>query len=426
MGLIYKKVYSDILKIDSKKIFNIILLLIFLRPHFSNLTSVVSTYLIDLIIIGLLMITSFKNRNGKIKINENLSRYFLLMLMLIIPMLFNIFFIGGDFVGIIDYVKIVYYIIVYICLVNLLAKIDYSEEEIIRMIQKYFYINVCIALIQLFSIPVISNVVHFFFGQDKLRDLYSGYSRVYATFYNANWFGVYLIFYFSIINSLFFKNKIIIFKYLINVFLLAIMLIISGSRTSMIGALICFTIQLFLNMKIKNILKFFAFFVPIVIVVVWGANQVDYLAKTIGRFTTFYDSILGNGSFTIKNLANSRYDSWMQTIELIKTSPIVGRIDSNIIPHNTYLLFMLDFGLFGFLTFVVSSLVSAYNYMLKRKVYKNVFFTSICGFAPSFCIVCMSGDYFFSTQVMIMIVFLIVLDDVFMMKNRLVEKRENI
>ena len=103
----------------------------------------------------------------------------------------------------------------------------------------FFFIIFVVSMIQLFAPPVIGDLIHNLYGTTKLRSIWTGYPRVYGTFYNANWFGVYLVFYLAWLNSILLEKKVHFIAYLLRLILLVILFVVAGSRTAIIGAIIC-------------------------------------------------------------------------------------------------------------------------------------------------------------------------------------------
>lgn len=401
-----KKKYNKNINIY-KTLFILISILILLRPHFNFTNSILTVYMFDIIIIGII---SFSLLIIKIHIKQKhkvlLSISFLVVFMLLIPVIINSLKSIPKLDIWLAYMKILYYIITFWFLYFLLTKIPEGLSLLNKILNITFFIIFVISIIQLLDPPMLGDAVKLLYGSEKLRSIWNGYPRVFGTFYNANWFGVYLVFYLSWLNSNFLSQKIPMRKFVLRLILLIILIIISGSRTAMIGALVSLIFQLYgyRHKKTNILLLFIGVFLVVTVNSLMG--RVDLLDKTIERFSSTIE-IFKTKSFSISDLNPGRWNSWVKSYNMFKTSPFFGTgYMGHFIPHNSYLYFLNMFGLFGIT--IMGLVFSMLNYFYK-KIFNNscrdkVMYQWRMGFIPAFLVMSLTAEFFFTTQVMLLVI----------------------
>jgi O-antigen ligase len=266
------------------------------------------------------------------------------------------------------------------------------------MIIVSFNIIFLIAIIQLFDIPFLNDFIKFTYNDIKLRSLLTNYPRIYSTFYNPNWFGSYLIFFISWINSKITKKSINFIIYLLLLLMAINLIIFSGSRTSLIGLIVVFISQL-LNRN-DHFFKYISFILGIFIffLIFFQFNQYPQIWNLLFRFTDFIQLLFSGQDISSYD---GRFISWERTLLLIIYNPFFGIGSADFIPHNSYLYLFLNFGLFfGSITFVII-LISFI--LLLRKVkklnYNNYHF--IITLSLSLFTISFFGEFLFTTQVVL-------------------------
>lgn len=395
--------------VTGKRMLITILLLIFVRPHFSFLPDMISVYWPDIIILLLSIIyllkTDGSNKNSIQKVAILRTSELLIFMLLLFPILIN-FMVNGLSIDILfAYLKLIYYYIVFLAITQLANSVYPMKNTINEIIYIGFIVNFIISLVQLLAIPVLYDFISIIYGTEKLRTIWTGYARVYGAFYNANWFGVYLLFVISWVNEQMISREFKRLRYFISLIFIVIMLVISGSRTAVLGAILVTAIQFMKGLRLKKIFAISFVFIPGLIGLVSIIGRIEILSRTFGRFTNMIDLIISNG-LSIETLAGSRWPEWQNSISVFYESPWIGSSIENFIPHNSYISILIRFGIIGtvaifFLTLIFSRRFKSINNISKNKVYFGI--TSF-GFKWGFLFVCIGGDYLFSTQVMLLLV----------------------
>jgi len=395
--------------ISGKRMLVTILLLIFVRPHFSFIPDIISVYWPDIMIllvsIVYLINTDSKNNNLMKKVTSFKLSELLILMFLLFPILINFMVYEFSFDILFAYSKLIYYYIVFLAITQMANNACSMKNTINKIIYFGFIFNFIISLIQLLAIPVLFDFISIIYGTEKLRTIWTGYARVYGAFYNANWFGVYLLFVISWINEQMINREIKRSMYFMGLIFIVIMLVISGSRTAVLGAILVTAIQFMRGLRLKKIFTISVVFIPVLIGLVSIIGRIEILNRTFGRFTNMIDLISSNG-LSIETLAGSRWPEWQNSISVFYESPWIGSSIENFIPHNSYISILIRFGIIGtiaifLLTLTLSRRFKSTNNISKNKVY---FGTASLGLKWGFLFVCIGGDYLFSTQVMLLLV----------------------
>lgn len=394
--------------IGSEKIMFVILSLVYVRPHFSFLPDLISVYWPDFVIALAAISYLLRNDNNK-KRYTNISLSFkiselVLLVGLLIPILIKFIVYGFSFDTLFAYSKLIYYYIVFITFSRITSNVLFMKKKINKIIEISFIWNFFVSLIQLLAIPVFFDFVSIIYGSEKLRTIWTGYARVYGTFYNANWFGVYILFIISWMNERMINKDIRPSRYFISWVIIIFMLVISGSRTAVMGAILITCIQLMRGLSLRKVITVFVVFIPVLLGIISIISQIEILGRTLGRFTYMIDLILLNG-FNMETLAGSRWPEWQNSLKVFYESPWIGSSINNFIPHNSYISVLIRFGLIGTIIMLFFIVMLAQRMKSTNLDNNTVFFlTASSGFTWGFLFVCIGGDYLFSTQVMLLLV----------------------
>lgn len=275
-----------------------------------------------------------------------------------------------------------------------------------KILDVSFIVIFIVALIQLYDLPFLGNFIKLIYGSAKLRDLYSGYARVYSTFFNANWFGVYLVFYLGWVNSNFIAEKTTIKKYFIKMVLLLLLFFSLGSRTALVGGSLIMLIQWIDYRYIRKVLKFLPIIIILVSTIFVGLRNSGFLEKTLNRYFLIWNLLLDVG-FDMSVLEPGRWYDWMFVFERFKKNLLFGSGGSGeIIPHNSYLYFIDTFGLAGVCITVLCAVVLLATRRIKkeRSVESRISSKWFYSFLISFGVMSIAADFLFTTQVMLLVI----------------------
>lgn len=399
------------------KIFVIIIgLLVFLRPHFNFVHPILSTYLADFILMALmlfcLLLCKFRIRR------DDLPLFLvggLLILLLLIPTTINFFRNGSSIDVLIDYGKIAYFMfsfwILYFLYSNIPNKIDITN----KIVDSTYNIIFIISMIQLLNPIFLGSPIKILYGSSKLRNLWSGYPRIYGSFFNANWFGVYLVFYLTWLNTNMLQRLISYKRYIVRISMLIILFVFSGSRTAIIGAAIALLIQMMGYRNIKPLLAGLTVSTCIMFGMSASAAISKFAGKTINRYIQTFDTLKTEG-LNIAALNPGRMLGWITTFDKFKEKPIFGFGNiGNFIPHNSYLYFLNAFGLFGLVSVILTVVL---GFISITEKYKGICVNSGCvymkrwriSFIPSFLIMSLTAEFMFTTQVMFLLIIMFAIE----------------
>lgn len=384
----------------------IYLFLIFLRPHPDFIPSFYSVYICDIINLSLIFIYFTMKRKINYNIKNIIIISFFFLILLFIPTTFNY---SKD--AIINFFRLIYYCISLIFLVDIFQNSSMDITKFIKLNHFIFYIIFLIGLIQLINFPILGVVVFNLFGTDKLRTIWSGYPRIFSTFYNANWFGVYLIFYISILLSLYEFKKINTKSFLVKLFLSSLLLAFSGSRTALVGVTIVLLAYFISNFNFKKI--FLVFGISFIIFITFNLlnNYIELFSRTFNRFKEIFNILKEfDKSLILKNLdvlTGGRYKHWTNYWDTYLSRPITGFGDNLGIPHNSYLTILMNWGFFGGLLFFPLILLFYFRVSLDIIIKKKFSNKLSLYFFSGFFTVSFAADFILTSQVFL--IFLIVL-----------------
>ena len=390
-------------------VFHTVCILLFLRPHMGS--PIVATYGADFVIIGLMSLgLLIKPTNFDKKLRPLLIANISFLLVLAVISIINA--ITGDhpIATVVNFGRFFYYSWFFWFLLSIMGRVPDLTSSVIRVLKWTYLVIFFVSVIQLFDLPILSNPVKVLFGSVKLRTLWSGYPRVYGTFYNANWFGVYLVFIALGWVSLLRLKHISLYQFLLRGISVLFLVIISGSRTALLGLTVAGTTLLLLNFGFGQLLwtafsgSLFIYFLPLI------SNKYPLLAKTIARFETALMSLRGNDLLN-DELTSGRASLWIISTEAVLAKPIFGYGDpGNPLPHNSYLTILLSFGLLGFCAFLFF-LLFAFSFVTRLQTSRsdklNVQNQWVFSFITGLATMSFAAEFIYTTQVMLVLLFLL-------------------
>jgi hypothetical protein len=389
------------------RILSVIIFLVLLRPHFDFGLPVVGVYFADGMILALIFLILIKY---KMKMPRAIAQPMLTGLMyislLIFPLLIHSFKGSASFDILFIYLKLFYYLVLFGLLTTMSLQLMNPYEFYSKMLNISFIIIFFVALLQFLNPPILGNLIKVIYGSAKLRDLYSKYPRVFSTFYNANWFGVYLVFFLGWINSNFLFKKISLKMFLFHAWLVSLLFFLSGSRTALLGGSIVMFIQWFDHRYIRRATKFLPIIVVGICSIFFGFKNNPFLDKTLNRFTSTWNLFLQWG-FDMSVLDPGRWYTWSIVFERFKSNPLIGSGKSvDLIPHNSYLYFLDTFGLMGVSLSLLCAVALLFIHSKEKKktVESNISCKWLYSFIVSFGVMCLFADFIFTTQVMLLLV----------------------
>lgn len=270
-------------------------------------------------------------------------------------------------------------------------------DKLASIIVVSLYPMVFIVFFQLVQVPLFTEIVHFCFNLDKLRSLESTSPRVFGSFFNANWFGVYIVTAFNSTGYLFKRHILSYKKFFPLLFICFILLFMSGSRTAFLTVAISlvYILSCFQGRSDRHSKKIFSIF-SFLLIFVLSINLFDLFrlfALFSKRFALFF-----NQGFEIIS-ATKRFEEWREALSFWMISPIFGPGMTGT-PHNSYLTTMLNFGLLGTCFLIIFLMILFYRVMINRHNDASLFSGVVV-----FCFLVMAGtaDFFYTTQVFILI-----------------------
>lgn len=410
------------LKIKPKYLLIIVLFFSIVRFHPSFFPEVLAVYWFDLVLIAIVCVWFFYvNETINHGIKEVYIAIFILLPFLLIPVLFVDYLVGYT----INLFKILLYILYTFFFLSLISRSNITVPNYIKVLDIAFLFVFVIGVIQLLIPPFLGELIHLFFGDEKLRSIWQGYPRIYSTFYNANWFAVYLVFMLTIwLNYyLFYKKKLSwIF---IRIFPLFILLFFSGSRSGFIICGVVFILSL-LTYKL-SVIKLIKYTVLVSIVGVIIIAIMDSIISTMGldRFISRLDVFMLalSGDLTGDHALMGRFESQSRAIEIISEKPLFGYGDrpGNFVPHNSLLTILLSFGLIGSFAIVSFVTLITIRIILIKSKNTSVLYLKRCYllFTVGLFIAMMAADFIYTSQVIFLWIVCLCFVLVFSHKNQI-------
>jgi hypothetical protein len=246
-----------------------------------------------------------------------------------------------------------------------------DERRFMKWLCWATFASCAVAFIQLFTIPYLYNVVLQMYGSFKLRPLMTTLTnfRVYGTFRNANWFGVFLVIVLPFV--LHYYRRASLWKRLFAYGVVVFAIFISGSRSAWIGGslvgLANVLYLLFTRFRLGGhpVVRYIT---PLVLLAVistiliptQGIKQYRRVDELIAVFTH------GSSSGLFPS-AQGRLDAWTEYLGVASTRPITGFGPSQEwigIPENGFIVLFVKYGVLGSLLlvgFLATITVKAYR-----------------------------------------------------------------
>jgi O-antigen ligase len=357
-----------------------IFLLVTLRPHPAALGQLGSVYYAD-VLIAILGAGWVLTHPGRLLVPK--SAYVLLMIGgLVVAVLAGISGLAAygplRTGAAINVLRFGYYVAFIFLATTLAARIDLTTRHVRYLLDVAFVANLFLVVIQAFDPPLLGEFVRWLYGSEKLRVLATGYPRVYGSFFNANWFGAYLVFTFLGWLWLFRSNDIASRGLVVRGILLTGVVLLSGSRTGVIGVAIGALAYVALVRELKpTVVALFVIAGGGLFLVTVGQST-PMLEQALGRFTDLATLVLGRDLDTVATLG-VRLDQWSDALAAFVQRPWLGYGDSGLgtgfIPHNSPLALLLAFGAlgaFGFAGWFLLVIVQVQRTSVSAKSLKDI------------------------------------------------------
>ena len=252
-----------------------------------------------------------------------------------------------------------------------------------------------IVFFQLMHFYPVTDWVHWLWGTDKLRSLQSTSPRVYGSFYNANWFGVYSVFLAVCAWGLFHIRQIGKLSFALHLLLAVAFIVVSGSRTALIGlAVVVVSALLVLGVQ-RGIRQFVrvtvGLFLGLVVILFSAGRFLDerFLKRWLELFS-------GEGVVS----AAGRFATWASSWSRVSENPLGGGGVMGI-PHNSYLATLEAFGLmFGGLVLGFYVALVGSSWLLAKRQEATI----VVPILMAFSVMAGTAEFFYTTQLMILVV----------------------
>ena len=298
------------------------------------------------------------------------------------------------------FIRLLFFLVVTFVLIKPWARFGYNATLTYAFLIAYSALPMAlIVLFQIISIPLFTDMIHFLYGTEKLRDISSVSPRVYGSFYNANWFGVYIVVLFASIVFLYKFKKIGRFISIILVVFGVIFIVLSGSRTALLGlgiAMLLQTVWIIFNSK-TSIHRFLS----VGFWIIFGFSGIFVFFNLYGEHRLFrrWKDVLGLlDIFKVDSVAG-RLASWKVAFEKFSEEPVFGP-GVGIQAHNSYLTTVNVFGVLGILVMAFFGL--ALTVSLIKNWQKSTSLLAI-PVVIAFLIMAITAEFFYTTQAVLLI-----------------------
>ncbi len=280
-----------------------------------------------------------------------------------------------------------------------------GRVRILAILDQMFWVMFALVLLQLLNPPLLGDGVRLIWGSAKLRDLWHGYPRVYGSFYNANWFGIYLVFMLSIWVGQLSRMTHFEVRSMIKFVVLLVLLFLSGSRTGLVGAGVVVAVSLPWLLRFASRMRhqprfLFSLALGIVFLVI-GGHYLQVFGKLVDRYLSFQAMLLdGQADRSVV----SRVSLWREGFMWYHLRPYLGygQLPGDYLPHNSYLSVVLAMGLpslLGTLVYAAWFFIQASMKHLRQGHQGSLVF---CLFTLALAVMALSGEFFFAGQVMLL------------------------
>lgn len=251
-----------------------------------------------------------------------------------------------------------------------------------------------IVFFQLMHIYPVTDWVHWLWGTDKLRSLQSTSPRVYGSFYNANWFGVYSVFLAVCAWGLFYTREIAKLSFALYLILAVAFIVVSGSRTALIGIAVVVVSALLVVSFRRGIRQFIRVTVGLFLVlaaILFGATRfID--ERFLRRWRELFTG-------EVVSSADSRFETWVISWSRVLENPLVGTGVMGA-PHNSYLATLEAFGfIFGGLVLALYVALVGSSWLLSKRQEATI----VVPILMAFSVMAATAEFFYTTQLMILV-----------------------
>lgn len=248
--------------------------------------------------------------------------------------------------------------------------------------------------LQMFPLPVLTDLVHFLYGTEKLRDIYSSSPRVYGSFHNANWAGVYLMVAWAVV---FWRRWHQLTSNMTAAAMSGMILFMTlgtGSRTAVIGIIVALVwvvlVGFALDRGVRGKIKILGLITSAALI-----GLVMYYMDVFPDLKRFEELFIAGGLTSIDTAA-TRIDTWVAGWERFLESPWIGPgVDG--IAHNSFITWLQAFGVIGFgvLLFLI---VGVFYAWLKVGIGSEVQLAGAVFWG--FLVMGLTAEFFFTTQLL--------------------------
>lgn len=305
---------------------------------------------------------------------------------------------SGSFSNLTHYARFVYFIFFIFFFVAPWASLDPFFYKRLSILLLWSSVPMAIIFaLQMFPTYGISNLLYWLYSDEKLRPFYSNGPRVYGTFFNANWAGVYLMACWVSLFSLFLRRDISkILTICIGVFLFS-MTVATGSRTALFGSIVAILWLVVFWFIFSNSRKHFLKLILLGLTFLIGFGVLYWVSNDM-FFWKRYNELFQGDFAAIRSLA-TRIDAWHEGINYFIQSPVLGPGVKNM-PHNSYITLLQAFGLVGFAPFLFFLCLLLWRWLYLGSTFDVMFSSSVL---VGFMVMSTTAEFFFTTQVMLLI-----------------------
>lgn len=252
-----------------------------------------------------------------------------------------------------------------------------------------------VVFFQLFNFGLITEIIHWIWGTEKLRSINSLSPRVYGTFYNANWFGVYAVFLGICSLGLFRFNEISKWVLFCTVIVSIFFILVSGSRTAFLGASIAMTIGIFVVSIQTGLLRSLTVLLVLLLLGFLSFIFFQYYSDhALAR--RWVELFSGDGVAT----AQQRFETWEYSWSRIVENPWLGSGVTSI-AHNSYMSTLQVFGIFvGGLIILFVLVLSFASFLLIKKKEAVI----VIPVLMSFLAMANTAEFLYVTQIVFLVV----------------------
>lgn len=304
-----------------------------------------------------------------------------------------------------DVVRFLAFGVYLILLIDRFSCSKLSSARVDLALDRMFWVVVVVALFQLLDPPVLGQLVRQIWGSDKLRAIWNGYPRIYATFFNANWFGVYLTFTAAHWIGRTITSGHVTAGQIGRGAVLVALLFLSGSRTGLVGTAVVVAagspwwLAALWRARVSRGVG--VMLVVVVAGVAYGAQYLDVFGKLVDRYVAFQALLIEGQS---DSSVSSRLSLWREGAELHAQRRLLGygALPGESLPHNSYLTVALSMGLPTLLLTLGFATILVVQALVRVVLYRRSEDLTFVLFSLALAVVGVSGEYFYASQVVLL------------------------